>query len=332
MYSAQYAIMALMTEIELKKGEAHKFGQSTQKSNLPNHFDKIQIFTFSKFGAELEENLWKILKSSTFIDGLSNKNDLKYTIEELFKLSFQEKKVLIIFVGAVGICVRKIAPFLKSKVTDPAVICIDDSGKFVIPVLSGHIGGANTVANFLAEKLGALPVITTSTDIHQKWAFDVWALKQGFDLKKIGNQKEISKFIQKINSKSLNDEKLFSVGIGCKKNTNDEKLFDFVKETFFQKNLPFHLIKSICSIDVKKDEKAILNLAKRLDSEVNFYSKDELNKLKGNFSESEFVKNIVGVDCVCERSAAKKQFDDEGSFVIIIKKIAKEGMTLSVVL
>ncbi len=321
-----------MTENEVKKGGSHNLVQKTKESDSKSLFDKIQIFTFSKFGAKFEEKLWSILKKSTFIDSLKNENDLNYTIEELFEFSQQEKRVLIIFVGALGICVRKISPFLKSKLTDPAVICIDDAGQFVIPVLSGHIGGANETAKFLAEKLSSKPVITTSTDIHQKWAFDIWAVKHHFDLRKIGNSEEISKFIQRINSKSLNDEKIFSLGLGCKKDTEQEKLFDFVEQTFFELNLPLSLIKSVSSIDLKKNEKAILKLAEKLGMEAVFYSKEELDGLEGDFSKSDFVKNIAGVDCVCERSAAKNQFDENGTFLLIVKKIAKDGMTLSVAL
>lgn len=78
----------------------------------------------------------------------------------------------ILFIGAMGICVRSIAPYIDSKYTDPAVICIDSTGKFVIPVLSGHIGGANEFSLELAQLLKAEAIVTTRSDNTGLWALD----------------------------------------------------------------------------------------------------------------------------------------------------------------
>nr|WP_302828728.1 precorrin-4 C(11)-methyltransferase [uncultured Bacteroides sp.] len=80
-----------------------------------------------------------------------------------------------IFIGAMGICVRAIAPCMKNKYTDPAVICVDSIGKHAISVLSGHIGGANELTNKVASILGAEPVVTTQSDLTGLWALDTLA-------------------------------------------------------------------------------------------------------------------------------------------------------------
>ncbi|MCD8152233.1 MAG: cobalt-precorrin 5A hydrolase [Clostridiales bacterium] len=83
----------------------------------------------------------------------------------------------ILFIGAAGIAVRTIAPFLVSKTTDPAVLAADERGNHVISLLSGHLGGGNELTLFLADRLGADPVITTASDVGGKLAVDVWAQK-----------------------------------------------------------------------------------------------------------------------------------------------------------
>ncbi|RYY21415.1 MAG: precorrin-4 C(11)-methyltransferase [Cytophagaceae bacterium] len=80
-----------------------------------------------------------------------------------------------IFIGALGICVRSIAPYVQDKATDPAIVNLDDHGQFVQPVLSGHLGGANDLARRLARVLGAQAIITTASDLQDIWALDTLA-------------------------------------------------------------------------------------------------------------------------------------------------------------
>ena len=98
----------------------------------------------------------------------------------------------IIFVGACGIAVRSIAPYVAGKKSDPAVLVIDECGKFVISLLSGHLGGANALALEAAEILGAQPVVTTATDLHHRFAVDVFAKKNGCDILHMKAAKDVS--------------------------------------------------------------------------------------------------------------------------------------------
>lgn len=111
--------------------------------------------------------------------------------ESLLQKGFEEKDCLI-FICAAGIAVRKISPFVHSKVTDSAVVVVDDLGQFVIPLLSGHLGGANEMAGTCAAILGATPVITTATDLHGKFAVDLFAKRNQLVIEDMKKAKLVS--------------------------------------------------------------------------------------------------------------------------------------------
>ncbi len=88
----------------------------------------------------------------------------------------------LVFVGAAGIAVRAVAPYVKDKFTDPAVVSVDEMGRFVIPLLSGHVGGANALARKIAEVTGGEAAVSTATDVNGLFAVDAWAAEQGLIL------------------------------------------------------------------------------------------------------------------------------------------------------
>ena len=92
------------------------------------------------------------------------------------------KRIPLVFICASGIAVRKISPFVNSKMTDCPVIVIDDNGKFVIPILSGHVGGGNVLAEKIAMSIDAIPVVTTATDVNDSFSVDLFALKNGLKI------------------------------------------------------------------------------------------------------------------------------------------------------
>lgn len=112
-----------------------------------------------------------------------------------------QEKYTLLFIGACGIAVRAIAPHIIDKLQDSPVLVMDEKGEYVIPILSGHMGGANETALQIAQKLGAVPVITTATDINHKFAVDLFAKKNGLS---IINKEGIAK----VSAKALSGEEL----------------------------------------------------------------------------------------------------------------------------
>lgn len=109
-----------------------------------------------------------VIYSKNALDGCSVIHSYSSFLEE-----HPEDFSSVVFIGAMGICVRSIAGCIKDKYTDPAVVCVDSNGRFVIPVLAGHIGGANELSLRIAGILGAEAVITTQSDNAGLWALDM---------------------------------------------------------------------------------------------------------------------------------------------------------------
>ena len=105
--------------------------------------------------------------------------------------AFQEADGILV-IGAAGIAVRSAAPWIRDKFTDPALVVMDEKGRFVIPLLSGHVGGGNELGKLLAACTGASLAITTATDVEQRFAVDVFAVKRGLWISSRQRAKEIS--------------------------------------------------------------------------------------------------------------------------------------------
>lgn len=135
-------------------------------------------------GLETGEKLQKALKTEGEQVTLAKKSrylpdSVSISTSQWAGEQFRTGKDGVIFIGACGIAVRSIAPYIAGKKTDPAVLVIDECGQFVISLLSGHLGGANELAVRCAGYLHATPVVTTATDLHSRFAVDVFAKKNG---------------------------------------------------------------------------------------------------------------------------------------------------------
>jgi len=144
---------------------------------------KISIISFTERGAALartvRNSLARETESTLFTKhrGLPDHLEAGYVEESLSRWAgerFREHSALL-FIGACGIAVRAIAPSVRDKLEDSPVLVMDEAGRFIIPLLSGHFGGANGLAERIAEKTGAVPVVTTATDVNGLFAADVFA-------------------------------------------------------------------------------------------------------------------------------------------------------------
>lgn len=155
---------------------------------------KTAIITVSAGGARTALKVQRELPESelfslTVLEGFTHPDSFEGFLGEHFS-----QIESLVFIGAMGICVRSVAPFIKDKYTDPAVVCIDSTGKFVIPVLSGHVGGANDLARSLARSLGAQAVVTTQSDANDLWPLDTIDTRFGWKREPV-ERKEMNNMI-----------------------------------------------------------------------------------------------------------------------------------------
>ena len=260
-----------------------------------------------------------------------------------------------------GIAVRYIAPFVKDKFTDSPVLVMDEKGRYVIPLLSGHVGGAVKIADEIAKMTGAEPVHTTATDVQKRFAVDVFAEKNGLRIADRQMAKEISAAV-------LEGEKIaFCVaypdfriegripeelvmcddpaeisayryrilvadrcevperctgqkndgqggtlllksgnviaGIGCRKGIQLETLRSGLESVLKENGLELDQVERIASIDLKKEEPALCNLARELRIPFVTYPAEILKEIRCVTASSDFVERTTGVDNVCERAA-----------------------------
>ena len=259
---------------------------------------------------------------------------------------------------------RVIAPFIKSKTTDPAVVCIPNGGLTAISVLSGHLGGANKLTAELADILGAQPIITTATDIMGIKAPDILAKENGLYIDSMADCKMISAILVEGGEVAILDEdeiieeprykkydangqyegiiritnkadknydnclKLIRrnivLGIGCRKNYDPAKMKAQVLGKLKEMNLHEKSIAAVCSIDIKAQEPAIKELSKYFDVPYKTFTAERISNVEHLFKVSEFVKSVIGVGAVAEPCVHL------AGVGIIMHKVNMDAMTLAI--
>lgn len=291
----------------------------------------IFLISFTDRGQSLAERLARAL------DGQAVRCNREQSLDGWTREYFQTGNALI-FVGAAGIAVRAIAPYVKSKITDPAVVVVDETGRFAIPLLSGHLGGANELAQKVAALCGAVPVITTATDLSGVFAVDQWAKRQSCAILNPEGIKTVSGallaggMVELCSPWPVAGEppegmslrlmpKIAVLGVGCKRGTPQETL----EEAFAA--LPIHPASfcKVCSIDLKQSEPGLLAFCRTHGLELKTFSAAQLQEVPGEFSPSEFVERVTGVDNVCERAAVLGS-----GGMLLLKKRTENGVTMAV--
>ena len=292
------------------------------------------VFTISKFMKE------KTLLIENGLQNFFEKNLLKYDT--------------FLFITASGIAVRTIAPFIKSKDIDPAVLTMDEEGNFIISLLSGHLGGANEAAKILGEITGAVPVISTASDVSGKIAVDTIAMKINGKLESLESAKKVTSLIvagkevnikvpenmenenpQGVilisNRKNIEIAKIIPqnivVGVGCKKDKEAEKIIDAVKDSFEKLNLCEESIRVFATVDIKENEAGIIGTAEYFGKELKIISREDIQKIENNFETSQFVKKSIGIGAV---SAPCAFIAGKGRGKFLAEKLKYEGITISI--
>lgn len=272
----------------------------------------------------------------------------------------------LVFVGAVGIAVRAIAPHVRSKTSDPAVVAVDECGRFAIPLLSGHLGGANDLARKIAKVCGAVPVITTATDANGVFAVDEWAKRQGCHVENAERIKLVSgallagKPVRVRSSWPIEGKppagvipvesgpcdvlldvcgraeealrlvpKIAVLGVGCRRGITCEALETAFAAMLQKTGLAESAICAAATIDLKKDEAGLLAFCERHGWPLRVYSAEQLRQAEGEFTASEFVVGVTGVDNVCERAAVLAARDGG---TLRWRKMAGGGVTMAAAL
>lgn len=330
---------------------------------------KLVIVSFTRGGALLASRIGAVFPEASLytIDRLA---------EELHQLPLGGLKAWtaqwfhrvdgMIFVSAAGIAVRAIAPHIRDKFTDPAVVSVDEGGQFVIPLLSGHVGGANELARAVAEKVGGVAAISTATDVRGLFAVDVWAKEQGLLLQDRAGAKRVSAALLEGETVGISSDfpisgpcpkglaqkpgptvgiwvtvqdgappflhtlklcpKGLVVGVGCRKNLPPNQVEQVVTAVLQEHHLAQEAVCALASIDLKAHDLGILALAERWSIPRMFYSSEDLNAVPGTFTGSAFVAQVTGTDNVCERAALLGSMGG----TLVVRKQSRAGVTVAV--
>lgn len=293
---------------------------------------KTALLSITDGGTMLAEEIGSGLEDAEVLDC---RGRLKEMVEEKWKEADG-----LVFIMATGIVVRLIAPLLGDKHTDPCVVTMDEKGRFAISLLSGHIGGGNTLARKVAAITGGEPVITTASDVLGHTALDLWAGSCGLvtsdpagftaasarlvnsgSLKVYSNcgLPDLPHDMEAVSSPdradvviTIKSDVIFQglclhprnivAGIGCNRGTSAADIEKAFLDTCAMKGISPLSIRAVASIDLKMDEKGLREFAENRGLPILFFSRDEINSVE-DISVSRAAFKAVGAKGVSEPAA-----------------------------
>lgn len=323
----------------------------------------IAIISVTNQGKSISDKLYDVLsKNPTILSVTQYHKNVFKTIDETF-----DTCDCIIGIMASGIMIRAIASHVESKLSDPAVLLVDDNANFVISLLSGHMGGANDLTQYISSILDSTPVITTSTDVNNRVGIDSIAKRYYFNLENPKNIKFINKAL--VNNRLVNltlphsldyiiDDNLrksykiipdndidyvlaeidghevilrpkkLVMGIGARRDISTQKVYHAIIQACEILKIPPNRIDFFATADVKSNEKGILDNVDRFNKELIIIDMDRIKNFDNNeCSHSDFVMKQFGVKGVCE--PASLLANDNNSH-LIFRKTAYNGVTIAV--
>ncbi|MCF6187704.1 MAG: cobalt-precorrin 5A hydrolase [Desulfobulbaceae bacterium] len=316
---------------------------------------RIAILALTDGGLQLAKLLAGQLTGSTVFP-------CRGRLQKILQQCWQEYEGLVCIM-ATGIVVRTLAPLLKDKRQDPAVVVCDEKGKFAVSLLSGHLGGANVLARQVAEILGGQAVITTASDVLGHTALDLWARELDLQVADKGaltrvmgtlvNQGSVSLYsdyplpelpddIEEQKNPQTADlvitcrtdlqttgillhPRALVAGIGCNRNTPAEEIDQALQEACREHNLALESVRSLASIDLKNDEPGLLEFAKRHGYMIDFYNREQLNGVE-NVSTSAAVLKAIGAKGVAEPAAVLAS----GGGHLLVNKMKWTNVTVAI--
>ncbi|NLW80874.1 MAG: precorrin-4 C(11)-methyltransferase [Desulfovibrionales bacterium] len=348
---------------------AASFGHGFRRAIRPDTWTRLAVYALTAQGLALARRMVSAWPGDIFVPRrLADSDTVAFArLSEQVRANFGAYHAHV-FVAAAGIVVRTIAPLLQDKTADPAVIVCDHAGQHVISLLSGHLGGANDLARRIAKHLGGQAVITTATDTCASPAMDVLAREKGCTIADPSRIKAVNSALAEglpvmvhdpEQYLGISDHPAFNLvsdpetaqvvvtwqnrphqglvlhpmclvaGIGCRRGVHREDILAALDQVFAAHHLAPQSLRSLVSVDLKKDESGLLQTGRDIGVPLEFLDRSCLERIQVPNPSNTVLKQI-GVSSVCEAAALMVARKNNPSAKLIVPKTIVGPVTVAV--